>query len=277
MVGRAARQRVASASRPSGRAGSIPAPSATAGVAQWQSRCLPSRRREFDSRCPLHHRHVRLAAEDAGPSNRVARVRIPHVAPIVLSLRLAGRAPGFELGGLGSNPRGAATSTWTYNIGNRWVRSIPRPRNSSVGRAEVSYASSAAEPAPAKAGVRSLLPRPNLAGLAKWEGNGLWTRHEAVRSRQPVRACSSSVERRLPNPRQRGFNSFLARHQQSGRIMVPVPFAAWHGIAWVAMDRLYKKRSSTASTFAMPTERTTMSASEGSASALAWGSAIGGC
>jgi hypothetical protein len=50
------------------------------------------------------------------------------------------------------------------------------------------------------------------AGLAKWEGNGSWPRHEAVRSRQPVRACSSSVERRPPKPRQRGFNSFLARH-----------------------------------------------------------------
>jgi hypothetical protein len=60
--------------------------------------------------------------------------------------------------------------------------------------------------------VRTLLPRPNFAGLAKWEGNGLWPRHEAVRSRQPVRACSSSEERRIPYPRQRGFDSFLARH-----------------------------------------------------------------
>jgi hypothetical protein len=41
--------------------------------------------------------------------------------------------------------------------------------------------------------VRSLLPRPSFAGLAKWEGNGSWPRHEAVRFRQPVRACSSSV------------------------------------------------------------------------------------
>ena len=78
--------------------------------------------------------------------------------------------------------------------------------------------------------VRSLLPRPisfcaqpphqpcaRDAGLAKWEGNGSWPRHEAVRSRQSVRACSSSVERRIPNPRQRGFNSFLARHNRSGR------------------------------------------------------------
>ena len=44
-------------------------------------------------------------------------------------LRLAGRAPGFDLGRLGSNPRGAAIST---------------ARNSSVGRAGVSYAPSAA-------------------------------------------------------------------------------------------------------------------------------------
>ena len=57
----------------------------------------------------------------------------------------------------------------------------------------------------------------HFAGLAKWEGNGSWPRHEAVRSRQSVRACSSSVERRIPNPRQRGFNSFLARHHHSGR------------------------------------------------------------
>jgi hypothetical protein len=39
-------------------------------------------------------------------------------------------------------------------------------------------------------------------------------------------------------------SSRLARHQQSGRILVPVPFAAWHGIARVAMDRLIQKRSS---------------------------------
>ena len=65
--------------------------------------------------------------------------------------------------------------------------------------------------------VRTLLPRPSFAGLAKWEGNGSWPRHEAVRSRQPVRACSSSEERRIPNPRQRGFNSFLARQNRSAR------------------------------------------------------------
>jgi hypothetical protein len=70
---------------------------------------------------------------------------------------------------------------------------------------------------PRQSQVRSLLPRPSFAGLAKWEGNGPWTRHEAVRSRQPVRACSSSEERRIPNTRQRGFNSFLARHRQNGR------------------------------------------------------------
>ena len=84
-------------------------------------------------------RHVRLAAEDAGPSNRMARVRIPHVAPIMLPLRLAGRAPGFELGRLGSNPRGATM--------------LQQARNSSVGRAGVSYASSAAGSIPASATI----------------------------------------------------------------------------------------------------------------------------
>src|SRR6478735_7236432 len=72
---------------------------------------LPSKQKtrvRFSPSAP--YRHVRLAAEDTGPSNRMARVRIPHVAPNVLPLRLAGRAPGFDLGGLGSNPRGAATS-----------------------------------------------------------------------------------------------------------------------------------------------------------------------
>jgi hypothetical protein len=122
-------------------------------------------------------------------------------------LRLAGRAPGFELGGLGSNPRGAAKRA--RSTGSDVMRKIPTPRNSSVGRAEVSYASSAAGSIPASA--------TNLAGLAKWEGNGSWPRHEAVQSRQSVRACSSSVERRVPNPRQRGFNSFLARQNRSGR------------------------------------------------------------
>ena len=80
MVGRAVRQRDANAPRPFGLRRFDPCTIRHAGVAQWQSRCLPSRRREFDSRCPLHHRHVRLAVKDAGPSNRMARVRIPHVA-----------------------------------------------------------------------------------------------------------------------------------------------------------------------------------------------------
>jgi hypothetical protein len=82
MVGRAVRQRDANAPRPFGLRRFDPCTIRHAGVAQWQSRCLPSRRREFDSRCPLQHRHVRLAAEDTGPSNRIARVRIPHVAPL---------------------------------------------------------------------------------------------------------------------------------------------------------------------------------------------------
>ena len=91
--------------------------------------------------------------------------------------------------------------------------------------------------------VRILLPRPGFAGLAKWEGNGSWPRHEAVRSRQPVRACSSSVERRTPNPRQRGFNSFLARHCQSGRSPHP---ATLHG------DQLAQMPASTSSQGSVP-------------------------
>src|SRR5262245_39950825 len=88
---------------------------------------LPSKQKtrvRFSPSAP--YRHVRLAAEDPGPSNRVARVRIPHVAPIVLPLRLAGRAPGFELGGLGSNPRGVATSTWVYNVRKRAPKRLAR-------------------------------------------------------------------------------------------------------------------------------------------------------
>ena len=112
-----------------------------------------------------------------------------------LPLRLAGRAPGFDLGRLGSNPRGAATSQ-QRGIAQSVERGFHTPRQPQV---------------------RTLLPRPSFAGLAKWEGNGSWPRHEAVRSRQPVRACSSSVERRIPNPRQRGFNSFLARHGRAPR------------------------------------------------------------
>jgi hypothetical protein len=129
-----------------------------------------------------------------------------------LPLCLAGRAPGFDPGRLGSNPRGAARGK---------TSKMTTARNSSVGRAEVSYASSAAGSIPASATIflaRSRHTDPaRYAGLAKWEGDGSWPRHEAVRSRQPVRACSSSVERRIPNPRQRGFNSFLARHNRSGR------------------------------------------------------------
>jgi hypothetical protein len=53
--------------------------------------------------------------------------------------------------------------------------------------------------------VRSQLPRPIpfvcFAGFAKWEGDGLWTRHEAVRFRQPVRECRLTARHRLPTPR----------------------------------------------------------------------------
>jgi hypothetical protein len=146
---------------------------------------------------------VRERPSNTGTPTRLASARI-------------GSAPGFDLGRLGSNPRGAAIFH-LRGIAQLVERGFHTPRQPQV---------------------RSLLPRPSFAGLAKWEGNGSWPRHEAVRSRQPVRACSSSVERRPPKPRQRGFNSFLARHQQSGRILVPVPFAAWHGIPRVGMDWL---------------------------------------
>ena len=84
--------------------------------------------------------------------------------------------------------------------------------------------------------VRTLLPRPSFAGLAKWEGNGSWPRHEAVRFRQSVRACSSSVERRIPNPRQRGFNSFLARHHCHGRSQRDCRIASPRSV-WVKFHR----------------------------------------
>jgi len=90
---------------------------------------LPSKQKtrvRFSPSAP--YRHVRLAAEDPGPSNRVARVRIPHVAPIVLPLRLAGRAPGFDLGGLGSNSRGAATSNGYRGIAQSVERRFHTPR-----------------------------------------------------------------------------------------------------------------------------------------------------
>ena len=106
-----------------------------------------------------------------------------------LPLRLAGRAPGFELGGPWFEPK-RGSHFQHRGIAQSVERGFHTPRQPQV---------------------RSLLPRPSFAGLAKWEGNGSWPRHEAVRSRQPVRACSSSVERRIPNPRRRGFNSFLAR------------------------------------------------------------------
>ena len=79
-------------------------------------------------------------------------------------LRLAGRAPGFDLGRLGSNPRGAATFQ-NRGIAQLVERGFHTPRQP-------------AGSIPASA--------TNFAGLAKWEGNGSWPRHEAVRFRQPV-------------------------------------------------------------------------------------------
>jgi hypothetical protein len=134
-----------------------------------------------------------------------------------LPLRLAGRAPGFGLGRLGSNPRGAATFQHR-GIAQSVERGSHTPRQPQVRSLLPRPFSFCAQPCRRHASSMTHQPCARDAGLAKWEGNGSWPRHEAVRFRQPVRACSSSVERRIPNPRQRGFNSFLARHQhRSGR------------------------------------------------------------
>ena len=64
----------------------------------------------------------------------------------VVPLRLAGRAPGFELGGLGSNPRGAATSNRHRGIAQSVERRSHTPRQPQV---------------------RSLLPRPVFRRLSQ--------------------------------------------------------------------------------------------------------------
>ena len=110
MVGRAVRQRGANASRPSGRAGSIPAPSARCGHSSM-AEPLPSKqtmRVRFSLPAPTSPRsssgrgHRSFKSDGAGSN--------PARGTNALPLRLAGRAPGFELGRLGSNPRGAANS-----------------------------------------------------------------------------------------------------------------------------------------------------------------------
>ena len=115
--------------------------------------------------CTIRHASVAQVVEPL-PSKQRTRVQFPPPAPPMprsskwprtpvlqigkrgsnpargttnLPLRLAGRAPGFDLGRLGSNPRGAATSH--------------QARNSSVGRAGVSYAPSAAGSNPASATI----------------------------------------------------------------------------------------------------------------------------
>ena len=210
MVGRAVRQRGANASRPFGsrrfdpctirhlvlRAASAPRQPCARRGRSSMAEPLPSKQKmrvRFSLPAPTSPRsssgrgHRSFKSDGAGSN--------PARGTNALPLRLAGRAPGFEPGRLGSNPRGAAIFQHR-GIAQPVERRFHTPRQPQV---------------------RSLLPRPHFAGLAKWEGNGSWPRHEAVRSRQPVRACSSSVERRPPNPRQRGFNSFLARHHRSGR------------------------------------------------------------
>ena len=160
MVGRAVRQRVASASR-------------------------PFRSRRFDP-CTIRHfscaRPPRQPCARGGhsstaeplPSKQKTRVRFSLPAPTlprsssgrghqsfksdgagsnpargtncVVPLRLAGRAPGFELGGLGSNPRGAATSNRHRGIAQSVERRSHTPRQPQV---------------------RSLLPRPVFRRLSQ--------------------------------------------------------------------------------------------------------------
>jgi hypothetical protein len=168
MVGRAARQRGANASRPFG-VGQVrllhhpPARAllngrAAAFQANDASSILAVRANSPRSSSGLRCRSFK--SDDAGSN--------PARGSKMLPLRLAGRAPGFELGGLGSNPRGAA----------RFTSLKANARNSSVVERR--------SHTPRQPQVRSLLPRPGFAGLAKWEGNGSWPRHEAVRSRQLV-------------------------------------------------------------------------------------------
>jgi hypothetical protein len=194
MVGRAVRQRDANAPRPSGRAGSIPAPSATR--AYLNGRAAAFQAEDASSILAVRSISPRSSSGRGCRSFKSGGAGSNPARGTNQPLRLAGRAPGFDLGGLGSTPRGAATSNRHRGIAQSVERRSHTPRQPQV---------------------RFLLPRPSFAGLAKWEGNGSWLRHEAVRSRQPVRACSSSVERRPPKPRQRAFNSFLARHHHYTR------------------------------------------------------------
>jgi hypothetical protein len=108
--------------------------------------------------------HRSFKSDDAGSN--------PARGSTTLLLRLAGRAPGFELGGLGSNPRGAATGHM------RSIKAMARALHGIAQSVERGFHT------PRQPQVRSLLPRPSFAGLAKWEGNGSWPRHEAVRSRR---------------------------------------------------------------------------------------------
>ncbi len=152
-----------------------------------------------------------------------------------LPLRLAGRAPGFGLGRLGSNPRGAATFQHR-GIAQSVERGSHTPRQPQVRSLLPRPFSFCAQPCRRHASSMTHQPCARDAGLAKWEGNGSWPRHEAVRFRQPVRACSSSEERRIPNPRQRGFNSFLARHHCHGRSQRDCRIASPRSV-WVKFHR----------------------------------------
>jgi hypothetical protein len=97
-----------------------------------------------------------LTARDLGGSGRSDPCATRHL-----------RSQLIGSGAVPSNPREAASPSVSMHA-----------RNSSVveGRSHT----------PRQPQVRSLLPRLGFAGLAKWEGNGSWPRHEAVRSRQPV-------------------------------------------------------------------------------------------
>jgi hypothetical protein len=106
----------------------------------------PGDRQKVDA-LDLRHRQLPAASKSQCNFNHIGvRSFILYGAPIVLPLRLAGRAPGFDLGGLGSNPRGAATSNRHRGIAQSVERRFHTPRLPQV---------------------RSLLPRPVYCRLSQ--------------------------------------------------------------------------------------------------------------
>jgi hypothetical protein len=78
--------------------------------------CLPWKQEIGGSNPPTLTICPRSSADESGRLlSGGSGVRFTPRAPNTEPLRLAGRAPGFELGGLGSNPRGAATFATARN------------------------------------------------------------------------------------------------------------------------------------------------------------------